>query len=237
VQDDLKDIDSALQNIRDSVKYVRGSQLRKQNFLQALNQMSLDNKKGPREDISTRWNSTYLMLEITIHYRRPFSYLEMIDSNYKHCPTVLEWEKTNNISSLLACFYQAMCDFSVTKYLTANLYFPTISVTLKQELEIEDEYKRLMATQILSKFKKYWSELSVVLAISVVLYPRYKIHLINFCYMKLYEVNDSREFLHVREKLVYLFMEYSGLQFHLQAPYMLIQDLLIPNNMASGLLQ
>jgi hypothetical protein len=33
VQDGLKEIDSALQKIRDSVKYVRRSQLRKQNFL------------------------------------------------------------------------------------------------------------------------------------------------------------------------------------------------------------
>jgi hypothetical protein len=79
------------------VKYVRGSQLRKQNFLQAVNQMSLDSKKGLRQDVPTRLNSTYLMLETAIHYRRAFSYLEMIDSNYKHCPTALEWEKATNI--------------------------------------------------------------------------------------------------------------------------------------------
>jgi hypothetical protein len=39
VQDGLKNIDSAFQKIRDSVKYVRGSQMRKQNFLQAVNKM------------------------------------------------------------------------------------------------------------------------------------------------------------------------------------------------------
>jgi hypothetical protein len=33
VQDGLKEIDNALQKIRNSVKYVRGSQLRKQNFI------------------------------------------------------------------------------------------------------------------------------------------------------------------------------------------------------------
>jgi hypothetical protein len=82
------------------VKYVRGSQLRKQNFLQAVNQMSLDSKKGLRQDVPTRWNSTYLMLETAIHYRRAFSYLEMIDSNYKHCPTALEWEKATNITNV-----------------------------------------------------------------------------------------------------------------------------------------
>jgi hypothetical protein len=48
VQDDLKEIDSALRKIRNSVKYVRRSQLRKQNFFQAINQMSLDSKNGLR---------------------------------------------------------------------------------------------------------------------------------------------------------------------------------------------
>jgi hypothetical protein len=64
VQDGLKEIDSALQKIRDSVKYVRGSQLRKQNFLQVVNKMSLDNNKGLRQDVPTRWNSTYLCLRL-----------------------------------------------------------------------------------------------------------------------------------------------------------------------------
>jgi hypothetical protein len=213
VQYGLKAIDSALQNIRDSVKYVRGSQLRKQNFLQAMNQMSLDSKKWIKQDVPTRWNSTYLMLETAIHYRRTFSYLEIIDSNYKHCPTAFEWEKTINICWFLASFYHATCEFSGTKYFTANLYFPVIFdiyVTLNEEVESKDKYKRLMETQMLSKFKKYWPKFSVVLALAAVLDPRYKLQLVNLCYSRLYRVNNSREYKHARDKLVSLFIEYGG---------------------------
>jgi hypothetical protein len=46
VQDGLKEIDSALHNVRESIKYVKGSQGRKKRFLESVNQMSLDGRKG-----------------------------------------------------------------------------------------------------------------------------------------------------------------------------------------------
>jgi len=137
----------------------------------------------------------------------------MIDSNYKHCPTTPEWEKATHICCFLAPFYHATCEFSGTKYPTANFYFPVIYgiyITLKEKVESEDEYKRLMAIQMLYEFETYWSEFSVVLALAAVLDPRYKLQLVNFCYSRLYGVNNSREYCHVRDKLVYFFMEYGG---------------------------
>jgi hypothetical protein len=46
VQDGLKEIDDAVEKVRDSVKYVRGSQGRKQKFLVTAKQVSLDSHKG-----------------------------------------------------------------------------------------------------------------------------------------------------------------------------------------------
>uniref|UniRef100_A0A2N9GYW2 BED-type domain-containing protein n=1 Tax=Fagus sylvatica TaxID=28930 RepID=A0A2N9GYW2_FAGSY len=74
--------------------------------------------------------------------------------------------------------------------------------------ESEDEYMRRMAEQMLVKFEKYWSEFSVVLAIAVILDPRYKLRFVDFCYQKLYGVGGSYEYLKVREKLFALFGEY-----------------------------
>jgi hypothetical protein len=48
----------------------------------------------------------------------------------------------DNICSFLACFYEATCVFSGTKYPTANLYFPVIAmiyVSLKKDLVGKDE--------------------------------------------------------------------------------------------------
>ena len=66
VQDGLKDIEQSVVEIRESVKYVRGSQTRKQNFLECVSKVGLDRKRGLRQDVTTRWNSIFLCL--IMHY-------------------------------------------------------------------------------------------------------------------------------------------------------------------------
>ena len=107
------------------------------------------------------------MIASAIHYRLVFSYLKMIESSFKHYPTLLEWEKMKNIISFLCSFYNTICEFFGTKYPTTNLYFPAVSsiyISLMEENESENEYKRLVATKPLSKIEKYWSKFSSVLA-------------------------------------------------------------------------
>jgi hypothetical protein len=73
-------------------------------------------------------------------------------------------------------------------------------------MSIRDQWQLKM----LSKFEKYWSKFSVVLAIAIILDPRFKLNFVNFIYMRLYGISKSREYLHVREKLFFLFTEYNG---------------------------
>ena len=47
-----------------------------------------------------------------------------------------------------------------------------------------------------------------MLAIAVILDPRFKLRFVDFCYQKLYGVGGSYEYLKVREKLFALFVEY-----------------------------
>ena len=61
--------------IRECIKYVKGTQGRKVMFFYSIKQMSLDGKKGLRQDVPTRWNSTFLMLESAIFYRHAFHHL------------------------------------------------------------------------------------------------------------------------------------------------------------------
>ncbi|KAL6580604.1 hypothetical protein OROMI_008628 [Orobanche minor] len=210
VQDGLKEIDCSVDRIRDFVKYVKGSQVRKVKFTRCVSQTSLDSKKALVQDVPTRWNSTYKMLSNALYYRLAFCHLKLSDSNFTCCPTDEEWDKVQKICKFLKIFYDATNAFSGSKYPTANLYYPQvwiIKLTLDEESKSPDDFMSRIATQMLVKFNKYWSEFNILLAVAVVFDPRYKFQLLEFSYQKLYGV-ESKELGKVRETLFGLFHEY-----------------------------
>ena len=68
VQEGFKAISGATKNIRESVKYVKSSQARKQRFEALVEQVGIPAGKRPPLDIVTRWNSTSLMIMTTLKY-------------------------------------------------------------------------------------------------------------------------------------------------------------------------
>ena len=150
-----------------------------------MNLISLDSKRGLGQDEPTRWNSTFLMLDSVIYYRCVFFHLELIDSNYKNCPSPYECEKAQKINDFLEHFYNITCIFSRTKYPTISLYFLAVYscyLELKASKESDDSYFSNMTSSMLEKFDKYWKHFSVILAITVVLDPRYKLNFMDYAY-------------------------------------------------------
>ena len=69
------------------MKYIKGTEAKKIKFGELAVQMEVKSSMGLRLDVSTRWNSTFLMLETALIFRPVFVALSTIDPSYKFCPS------------------------------------------------------------------------------------------------------------------------------------------------------
>ncbi|WOL14226.1 zinc finger BED domain-containing protein RICESLEEPER 2-like [Canna indica] len=189
VQDGLIVIHDIISKVRESVKYIKGSPARLHKFNEIARQLQLSSTKRLVLDVSTRWNSTYAMLESALEFKDVFPRYHERDPNYKSVPSYEDWEKASKIMEFLEVFNEATNVFSGYEYPTANLFLPEVW-KIKQLLELtivdDCEYMKAMAFKMKDKFDKYWGECNLLMIIASILDPRYKMQLVIFCFSKIY---------------------------------------------------
>jgi hypothetical protein len=137
VQEGLKEMSDTIKNIRDSVKYVKSSQARKQRFEKMITEVGISSNKRPPLDVVTRWNSTYHMLKCADEYKRAFEALTQEDTQYTHQPLIEEWSMAKKLCKILETFSDATKTLSGYKYPTSSIYFYQlwkIKLLLEREL-------------------------------------------------------------------------------------------------------
>ncbi|XP_071902703.1 zinc finger BED domain-containing protein RICESLEEPER 2-like [Coffea arabica] len=154
VQEGLDEINDCIHRVRNAVKYVRGSAKRKLEFLHYADQECISRGKMLSLDICTRWNSTYLMLESALHYRRAYDRMKTRDLNFKDPLLANDWEKARIVHGFLETIYTVTKIFSGSKYCTANVFLREIYrvFMLLRETSIEDNP---LLGSMLVKFEKY----------------------------------------------------------------------------------
>ncbi|KAH9707912.1 BED-type domain-containing protein [Citrus sinensis] len=201
VKDGLSVIESGITCVRDNVSYWSSSPKRVEKFELACRQMQMDMKKLGL-DCPTRWNSTFAMLELAVKYKGVFSRLQTLEPQYKCLPSSEEWELAKQMLDYLRPFSRLTEMFSGTIYPTANLFFPLVyklRIALKGWQTSDVPAVKNMADNMIGKFLKYWDEISGVLVMAVIFYPRYKMMLINYYYPKIYVVGLENQLKRVRE--------------------------------------
>ncbi|XP_026396658.1 zinc finger BED domain-containing protein DAYSLEEPER-like [Papaver somniferum] len=95
-----------------SVKSLKKSQVRKKKFLDIVDTLGMSAvRRGVRQDVKTRWNSTYLMLDSCLVYRSVFAHLKEVDSDYEDFPTDEEWDQIEVVTKFLKTFYDVTTFF------------------------------------------------------------------------------------------------------------------------------
>ena len=80
--DGLKEIDVSIARVREAVRYVKSSPNRNQTFRSFMERLCIESKCLLSLDVHTRWNSTYLMLDIAEKFDKVFLRMDFEDDSY-----------------------------------------------------------------------------------------------------------------------------------------------------------
>nr|KYP45684.1 Putative AC transposase [Cajanus cajan] len=166
VKDGLKEVDDSILRIRGAVKYIKSSPSRLARFKACAEQEEITYKGLICLDAETRWNSTYLMLEATLKYKKAFDLLEMQDNKYvedlhkgKGVPLESDWNDAHLLVPFLKMFYDTTIRIYGSYHVTSNIYMKevfAIGRKIRKCQENNDIFIRSMATRMRIKYDKYW---------------------------------------------------------------------------------
>ena len=146
VNEGLKDIDDCVGKVRNAVRYVRLSPSRLNLFKECVKEEKINCKTMLSLDVPTRWNSTYLMLDVATKYEKAFERFDEQDPMFKidleikktveevgedgtkhevmrifdGRPTGDDWANARRFAILLHYFYDLTLKISGSQYVTSS---------------------------------------------------------------------------------------------------------------------
>ncbi|KAM0826474.1 hypothetical protein ACQ4PT_068854 [Festuca glaucescens] len=215
VKDGTNVLEKGIGRVRDSVAYWSATPKRHERFEKMAKTLNIAYSRRLNLDCKTRWNSTYIMLDIALQYIPIFEKLnkrEKLFAKENCCPTDEDWNFARELCDRLKVFFDITVLFSGTKYVTANLFFPKISairLSIRKWSTSDDPLIKKMSEEMKTKFEKYWKDVHGLMAVATVLDPRYKLHMLQALFGSLYGYEyANREVERIRNLMVDLLEEY-----------------------------
>ncbi|XP_077251858.1 zinc finger BED domain-containing protein RICESLEEPER 2-like [Tasmannia lanceolata] len=128
VKDGMTEVTNSISTIHRVVRYIRSSRSRAQRFKSCVEKERITCKSSLCLDVPTRWNSTYLILEIALKFRKAFERFEEEDALFltelkEESPYDVDWDNARVLTQFLKTFYEATLRLSGSLYVTSNSYF------------------------------------------------------------------------------------------------------------------
>ncbi|KAH7663342.1 Tam3-transposase (Ac family) protein [Dioscorea alata] len=226
VVEGLKEVNASVKKVRDAVRYIRTSPTRMKRFKECVAMENIDCKKALCLDVSTRWNSTYLMLSTAEQYERAFDRYEYLDPCFKHdlkveadgVPSCVDWDVVQKLSNMLQFLYHSTLRISSSKYVTYNTLWTEISDlygNLLEWIQIEDVDLSLMGDRMKGKFDKYLGgpeRMNKLIWFAIVVDPRGKFEVMKIAFSHIYGKEKGESlFQNVKASMFNLYQEYKNM--------------------------
>ncbi|KAG8372695.1 hypothetical protein BUALT_Bualt12G0093300 [Buddleja alternifolia] len=222
VQDALTCVEGVVKKVRDSVKYVKTSESREEKFIELKHQLQVPSSKNLVIDDQTQWNTTYEMLLAASELKEVFSCLDTSDPDYKDAPSVVDWTQIETLCVYLKPLFDTANILTSATTSTTNTFFHEawkIQLELARAAASEDPFVSSLTKSMQENFDKYWKSCCFILAMAVVMDPRFKMKLVEFSFSKIYGDEAASYVKVVDEGIHELFLEYVALPLPLSPAY------------------
>lgn len=202
-----------IKKVRDGIKYVKTNEACGDRFNDLKKRFRTPSSyKDLLIDNQMRWDTSYNMLLAACEHRQVFSSLETCHPEYKISVSPEEWRKIESLCSCLKVLFEASNALTGPNQLTANDLYHEMT---KLQLELghasigEDPDVRILANSLREKLDQYWRGCFLVLAVAVVMDPRFKMHLIEFTFNQSYGKDAAKWTKTVNDAVHDLYLNYS----------------------------
>ncbi|KAL4302000.1 hypothetical protein GQ457_10G011150 [Hibiscus cannabinus] len=193
VKEGVKYASVSVDRVRAVVRYIRASPLRMKRFYDRAKEEMIDTKARLQLDVPTRWNSTYMMLDVVAKYEHAFDSYVRDDNSFfldltvgDGVPTFDDWENVRRIIKILQPFYDLTLKVSGSLHVTAHCFWETlieIHCLLDEWLNCDDLDIVSMASKMKDKYDKYWGDatnINFLVYLAIILDPRRKMGFVDF---------------------------------------------------------
>jgi len=210
-QDAFGSMVDTIKKIRDSVKYVKTSEAHEEKFDELKQQLQVPSTKDLLIDDQTRWDTTYHMLVAASELKEVFACFDASDPDYKLTPSMDDWKQVETLCSYLKILFDAANILTGPTYPTASTFFHEVSklqLDLTHAATSQDPFVSNLIKPLQEKFDKYWRGCCLILAVAVVMDPRFKMKLVEFSFSRIFGEDAETWIGLVDDGIHELFLDY-----------------------------
>ncbi|KAK2642970.1 hypothetical protein Ddye_024733 [Dipteronia dyeriana] len=215
VEEGLLEVKDIFQKILMCNSYIFSTPDNDRKFRIAVDHARSQGKEVISEEVPVSSTYSTQMLDKALRFREAFRLLQVIDPDFSLNPLEEEWEKITRVHNCLKVLAEVGHSISGSRgLLTTNVFFPKVCSIYKNLIQWGKSDSssdiRLMAYKLKMKLEVYWSKCHLVLAIAVILDPRFKFDIVESWYKEIYGQDADKHRKRIQDILKVVYDEYAG---------------------------